>query len=182
MQSRTWGCKTKDTSFVCLRSVMFVYFVPCADVACDRCIVASRSVRCARCTRQCLPVAWDQIEPVCAAYVACDRCVASRSVRCAHRTRQCLPAPWDYLYWATLCRCTRTRLQCRVWYTFMKFVHIAPPDVGILWDVCSAPSVVVWLFWAVWYLAELCGDCVVAWSLFHVIRWCGISALYLRNV
>jgi hypothetical protein len=105
MQSRIWGCTTKDTPYVCLCSVTFIHFVPHAYVAHDR------------------------------------RVVASRSVRCVSRTRQCLPVPWDYLDWATLCCCTRTCLQFRVWYSFMKFVRIAASDFGILWDVCTTPSV-----------------------------------------
>lgn len=150
MQSRIWGCTTKDTSFVCICSVTFVHFVPRAYVACDRCIVASLSVRCAR------------------------------------RTSQCLPAPWDYLDWATLCCRTRTRLQCRVWYTFMKFVHIAPSDVGILWDVCSAPTVChsmtvlgcVISSWAVQWLCCGTEGCVMSLGDVGYLRYIFIMSSY----
>jgi hypothetical protein len=99
-------------------------------------------------------------------------------------TRQCLPAPWDYLDWPTLCCRTRTCLQCHVWYTFMKLVHVALSDFGTLWDVCTTPSVghsmtVLCCLISCWAVQWLCCGTEV---LCHVIRWYGISTLYLRNV
>jgi len=154
MRNGTWGCKTKHTSFVCFCSVTFVYFVPHAYVAYDRCVVASRSVRCVR------------------------------------RTRQCLPTPWGYLDRASLCFCTRTCLQCRVRYTSMKFVRIAPSYVGILWDVCSAPPVchsmtVLGCLISRWVVQWLCYStevCVMSLGAMEYLHYIFVMSSCARDV